>query len=73
MEFPMKVLGFSRFGDADVLQYQDLPNTVPGPDQCLVALEAIGLNFADVYRRQGRYHLAGSPPWIAGYEGAGVE
>jgi NADPH2:quinone reductase len=68
----MKVLGFSRFGEADVLQYQDLPDPVPGPDQCLVALEAIGLNFADVYRRQGRYHLAGAPPWIAGYEGAGV-
>jgi NADPH2:quinone reductase len=32
---------------------------------------AIGLNFADVYRRQGRYHLAGEPPWIAGYEAAG--
>jgi NADPH2:quinone reductase len=36
-----------------------------------VHTRAIGLNFADVYRRQGRYHLAGVPPWIAGYEGAG--
>ena len=33
---------------------------------------SIGLNFADIYRRQGRYHLAGSPPWIAGYEAAGT-
>jgi NADPH2:quinone reductase len=35
-------------------------------------MEAIGLNFADVYRRRGAYHLAGTPPYIAGYEGAGV-
>ncbi len=33
---------------------------------------AIGLNFADVYRRKGNYHLQGKPPFIAGYEAAGV-
>jgi NADPH2:quinone reductase len=38
----------------------------------LVRTHAIGLNFADVYRRQGRYHLAGQPPYVAGYEAAGV-
>jgi len=37
----------------------------------VVRTPAIGLNFADIYRRQGRYHLAGSPPWIAGYEASG--
>jgi NADPH:quinone reductase len=36
-----------------------------------VRTRAIGLNFADCYRRQGRYHLAGDPPWIAGYEASG--
>jgi NADPH2:quinone reductase len=35
-------------------------------------MRAIGLNFADVYRRRGNYHLAGQPPYILGYEGAGV-
>lgn len=35
-------------------------------------MKAIGLNNADVYRRQGNYHLKGKPPLIAGYEGAGV-
>lgn len=33
---------------------------------------AIGLNFADVYRRRGNYHLAGNPPYVLGYEAAGV-
>lgn len=35
-------------------------------------MRAIGLNFADIYRRQGDYHLMGEPPYIAGYEGSGV-
>jgi NADPH2:quinone reductase len=35
-------------------------------------MAAIGLNFADIYRRKGNYHLAGNPPWICGYEGAGI-
>ncbi len=35
-------------------------------------MKAIGLNFADVYRRKGNYHLEGRPPYILGYEGAGI-
>ena len=68
----MKALVFNAFGGPAVLEYRELPDPVPGPGQCLVRLQVIGLNFADVYRRQGRYHLAGTPPWIAGYEGAGI-
>jgi NADPH2:quinone reductase len=35
-------------------------------------MKSIGLNFADIYRRKGNYHLAGKPPYILGYEGAGI-
>ncbi|MGC1547974.1 MAG: zinc-binding dehydrogenase, partial [Rhodanobacter sp.] len=35
-------------------------------------MKSIGLNFADVYRRNGNYHLSGVAPWTLGYEGAGV-
>jgi NADPH2:quinone reductase len=68
----MKALVFDRFGAPDVLQYREIRDPKPRDGQALVRLRAIGLNFADVYRRQGRYHLAGDPPWICGYEGAGV-
>ncbi|WP_133499878.1 quinone oxidoreductase family protein [Cognatilysobacter terrigena] len=67
----MKALTFDRFGGPDVLVYRDVPDPTPGAGQALVRLRAIGLNFADIYRRQGHYHLAGDPPWIAGYEGSG--
>lgn len=68
----MKALVFDRFGPPEVLQYVDLPDPVPRPGQALVRTRAIGLNFADVYRRKGTYHLAGTPPYVAGYEAAGV-
>jgi len=67
----MHALTFSRFGGPDVLEWTALPDLQPAPGIAVVRTHAIGLNFADIYRRQGRYHLAGSPPWIAGYEGAG--
>ena len=67
----MKALAFERFGPPEVLQYRELPDPVPAANQALVRTTAIGLNFADVYRRKGTYHLAGKPPFIAGYEASG--
>ncbi len=68
----MKALTFSSFGSADVLEYLEVPDPKPTLGCAVVRTHAIGLNFADLYRRQGRYHLVGSPPFIAGYEAAGV-
>ncbi len=68
----MHALTFSRFGGPEVLDWTALPDPVAAPGVAIVRSAAIGLNFADIYRRQGRYHLAGSPPWIAGYEAAGT-
>lgn len=67
----MHALTFARFGGPDVLEWTALPDPLPAPGVAVLRTRAIGLNFADIYRRQGRYHLAGSPPWIAGYEAAG--
>jgi NADPH2:quinone reductase len=67
----MKALLFNAFGSADVLQWDEIADPVPAPGQVLVRTRAAGLNFADVYRRNGTYHLAGAAPWILGYEGAG--
>jgi NADPH2:quinone reductase len=65
-------LTFSRFGGPEVLEYRELPDPPARPGHVVVRTKAIGMNFADVYRRRGNYHLEGDPPWIAGYEGAGV-
>lgn len=68
----MKALVFERFGGPEVLEVREVADPAPRPGHAVVRMEAIGLNFADVYRRKGNYHLVGEPPYIAGYEGAGV-
>ncbi|MBM7692951.1 NADPH2:quinone reductase [Peribacillus deserti] len=68
----MKALVFSEFGGPEVLTYTEIPDPIIRSNDILVEMKAIGLNFADVYRRKGNYHLAGEPPYILGYEGAGV-
>ncbi len=68
----MKALCFNKFGGPEVLEYIDVPNPVLQKNQVLVQMQVIGLNYADIYRRNGNYHLLGQPPFIAGYEGAGV-
>ncbi len=68
----MKALVFNTFGGPEVLEYVEIANPIIGPDEILLRMKAIGLNFADIYRRKGNYHLAGNPPYILGYEGAGI-
>jgi NADPH:quinone reductase len=68
----MKALVFNTFGGPEVLEYRDVAEPVFSPDEILVRMQAIGLNFADIYRRKGNYHLVGQPPFILGYEGAGI-
>ncbi len=68
----MKALTFSTFGTPDVLEYLDIPTPQVKDGELLLKNKAIGLNYADIYRRKGNYHLKGKPPYIAGYEGAGI-
>jgi len=68
----MKALTFSKFGSPNVLEYIEIPKPQIKDNEILLRNKAIGLNFADIYRRKGNYHLKGEPPFIAGYEGAGI-
>lgn len=68
----MKALHFETFGGSEVLQYGELPCPVINEHEVLVEVEYIGLNFADIYRRRGEYHIEKHTPYINGYEGAGV-
>ena len=68
----MHALTFDRFGDPDVLAWRETPDPAVPPGHALVRIHSAGLNFADIYRRRGNYHMDANPPWILGYEGAGT-
>jgi NADPH2:quinone reductase len=66
----MKAIQVAQVGGPEVMNLVDLPVPNPKPDEALVQIEAAGVNFIDVYFREGRYP---SPlPFINGQEGAGV-
>jgi NADPH2:quinone reductase len=66
----MRAIYFERNGGPDVLELTDRPAPTPGDGEVLVDVEAVGVNYRDVYERQGGGY--GSPaPAIIGVEGAG--
>ena len=65
----MLAVVISRNGGPEVLEPREWPEPAPGEGQLLVALEAAGVNFRDVYERRGGYGTP--PPLVAGAEGAG--
>lgn len=67
----MKQVWIPRFGAADVLDVREAPDPEPGPNEVRVAVEAAGVNFADVLARQGLYMDAPKKPFVPGYEVSG--
>jgi NADPH2:quinone reductase len=66
----MKAIRVHEYGGPEALRYEDVERPEPGRGEALVRVEAIGVNFIDVYRRTGQY--PGSPPFTPGEEAAGV-
>jgi NADPH:quinone reductase len=66
----VKAVVFERKGGPDVLEYREVPDPVPTDGKVLVEVEAIGVNFRDVYERE-RPGYGSEPPAILGVEGAG--
>lgn len=66
----MNAIGLTQHGGPEVLQLTEVSRPEPGPGEALVALEAVGVNFIDIYRREGAYKV--SLPHIPGTEAAGT-
>lgn len=66
----MKSVKVNEFGSPEVLSYED--NEIPEPkeNETRVKLEAIGVNYIDIYQRTGLY--PNEVPFTPGMEGAGV-
>src|SRR5687768_5842146 len=66
----MRAVRISRRGGTEVLEVVDVPPPEPGPGELLVDVAAVGVNYRDVYEREGGY--GGDLPAIIGAEGAGT-
>ncbi len=62
----------AEYGGPEVMQVQDRDRPEPGAGQLLIDLAAAGVNYMDVYGRQGRRPYAGDLPFVPGGEGAGT-
>jgi NADPH:quinone reductase len=68
----MRAVTAEQHGGPEVLRLAEHDTPAPGPGQLLVDVAAAGVNFADIYARQGIPPYAGQVPFVPGSEGAGV-
>ena len=66
----MKAIVVSNTGGPEALEYKDVPKPEPQAHEALVEIKAIGVNFIDVYFREGRY--PSKLPFTVGQEAAGI-
>ena len=66
----MKAIQVSQVGGPEALTVVDVPAPKPKADEALVQIKVAGVNFIDVYFREGRYPA--TLPFINGQEAAGV-
>jgi len=66
----MRAIVFEQNGGPEVLGLKEVPAPETGEGVVLVDVEAIGINYRDVYERQGGGY-GSAPPAIIGVEGAG--
>ena len=66
----MKAIQVQKTGGPEALTLVDLPVPKPKPNEAVVKIAAIGVNFIDVYFREGRYPAP--LPFVDGQEAAGT-
>jgi NADPH2:quinone reductase len=65
-----RTLTVPRNGDSTVLEVRETPVPPPGPGEAQVEVAAVGVNFIDVYQRQGVYQVP--TPFVLCSEGSGT-
>lgn len=69
----MKALYFTEHGGPEVMQYGELPEPTPGPEQALVQVKAVALNHVDLWVRSGGPAFEKLPkPHVGGADVAGI-
>jgi NADPH:quinone reductase len=66
----VKAIEVHRNGGPEVLEFSDLASPKPKASEVLVRVAAAGVNFIDVYLREGRYPA--TRPFVLGQKGSGT-
>jgi NADPH2:quinone reductase len=66
----MNAIRIHAVGGADALRLENIDQPVPGPGQALLRVEAVGVNFIEIYQRTGLYKA--TLPLTPGTEAAGT-
>ncbi|WP_419886957.1 quinone oxidoreductase family protein [Neobacillus niacini] len=68
----MKAIQLQKYGGPEVLEIVEIERPVPAGREVLIEIKAIGVNYADTARREGKYVVKTPLPFIPGAEIAGV-
>ncbi|MCD7032701.1 zinc-binding dehydrogenase [Metabacillus sp. GX 13764] len=68
----MKAIMLEEYGGPEVLKIVDLDKPEPGEKEVIIKIEAIGVNYADTARREGKYVIDTPLPFVPGAEVAGI-
>ena len=68
----MQVIEVAENGGPEALRLVEKPTPWPAAGQVLIEVKAAGINFADMLARQGVYPPAPKPPFVPGFEVAGI-
>lgn len=67
----MRAIVIAEHGCPEVLKLSDVPDPHVRPGEVLIRVKAAGINFADLFARQGLYPDAPRPPFTPGLEVSG--
>jgi NADPH:quinone reductase len=68
----MKAVELIGYKGLDSLRVVDVERPKPGANEVLIEVRAAGINFAELELIKGRYQVGRQPPFIMGFEAAGV-
>lgn len=68
----MKAIVQHQFGGPEVLRVEEVPRPTGLPTEVVVRVEAVGLNPVEAFVRAGGFPLIGQPPFVLGWDIAGV-
>ena len=68
----MQAICVHKFGEADVMQYEEVATLTPIKNQIKIEVKAIGVNPVDTYIRAGIYPIKPDLPYTPGKDASGI-